>query len=149
MFRSSLGLGLTALVVFGAWSYSVSAEPESSAGGLGVYMDHRGDGAIELSDCSGKICGHVVWLREGAPAEACGREIIGNAAPVKDGVWDGGWILDPELDQKFDVELTKLNESELQVMGYLGTKLLSETFVWKKASADLPRCGVQGDIAQR
>lgn len=109
-------------------------------GSLGVFLDHNGDGAIELRPCGEKLCGHVVWLREGAPPEACGKEIIGDVVPVRDGVWDGGWILDPEADMKFDVEISRINDEEIQVMGYLGSKDLSETFVWKKAPASLAKC---------
>jgi hypothetical protein len=29
----------------------------------------------------------------------------------------------------------------LKVMGYMGTKWLSETYMWKRAPADLKRCG--------
>ncbi|MCH9807711.1 MAG: DUF2147 domain-containing protein [Alphaproteobacteria bacterium] len=149
MFRSLFGLVLTGLWGWGLMSHPGDFQPVGPVAELGVYIDHRGDGAIEFRDCAGKICGRVVWLRDGAPSEACGREIIGNAALVKNGVWDGGWILDPEIDQKFDVEITWLNKDEIQVMGYLGSKALSETFVWKKAAVGLPRCGVHGEIAQR
>lgn len=113
---------------------------ETETGSHGIYVDHRGDGAIELVSCGGKLCGQVVWIREGAPAEACGLAVIGNVAPVSKNVWDGGWILDPEIGEKFDVELTKLESGELQVVGYLGTKMLSETYLWKKAPENLPRC---------
>ena len=128
-----------AAIVTGAFLASGAvSEPEATA--LGTYVDHRGDGAIELTPCGSKLCGKVVWVREGAPPEACGLAVIGNVAPISKDVWDGGWILDPEIGQKFDVELTKLSTGELQVVGYLGTKALSETFVWKKAPDNLQRC---------
>lgn len=90
-----------------------------------------------------------MWLREGAAAEACGLAIIGDAALVREGVWDGGWILDPEIGEKFDVEITKLSGEEIQVMGYLGTKELSQTFVWKKAPKDLARCAAPSNVVLR
>jgi len=126
---------------------SVAANTAEQSPAVGVYLDHRGDGAIEFKPCGGKLCGHVVWVREGAPAEACGTEIIGDAAPVRDGVWDGGWILDPEIGQKFDVEITRLSGDEMQVMGYLGSKDLSETFLWKKAPPGLERCNLRSGVA--
>jgi len=112
---------------------SVTGNTAERSETLGVYLDHRGDGAIEFKQCGEKLCGHVVWVREGAPPEACGLEIIGDAAPVRDGVWDGGWILDPDIGQKFDVEITRLD--------------LSETFLWKKAPLDLARCNVRSGVA--
>lgn len=118
-----------------------------AAAEVGTYFDHRGDGAIEFSACGNKLCGRVVWVREGAPVEACGREVIGDVAPVAVGVWDGGWILDPEIDQKFDVEITKISDDQIKVMGYLGSKELSETFVWKKVPETLKRCPLPSDVA--
>lgn len=147
MRTSSKAIGVTALAAlstFLMYVQSVVAETETAtlavSKPLGIFVDHRGEGAIEILPCGGKLCGQVVWLREGAPSDACGLAVIGNVKPVAKNVWDGGWILDPEIGEKFDVELTKLDSGELQVVGYLGTKELSETYVWKKAPADLQRC---------
>ncbi|MBU2581738.1 MAG: DUF2147 domain-containing protein [Alphaproteobacteria bacterium] len=130
-----------------ATAASGEAAEAKGAGALGVYLDHRGDGAVEFADCGGKLCGRVVWVRQGLPADACGKEVIGSVARIREGVWDGGWILDPEIDQKFDVEISKLSDEEIQVLGYLGSKDLSETFVWKKAPQGLVKCTVQRDVA--
>ena len=34
-----------------------------------------------------------------------------------------------------------MGPKSLKVVGYMGTKLLSETMTWKRAPADLKRCG--------
>ncbi|HEU5018008.1 MAG TPA: DUF2147 domain-containing protein [Pseudolabrys sp.] len=31
---------------------------------LGLWVSQEGDVKVRLSDCGGKLCGHVVWLRE-------------------------------------------------------------------------------------
>lgn len=138
--------------------YSTTLEAEATDSGSvsapsprveGIYLDHRGDGAIEFKPCADKLCGHVVWVRAGATPEACGRQIIGDAARVRDGVWDGGWIFDPDSGQEFDVEITHLSDGDLQVMGYLGSKDLSETFVWKRAPAGLELCSGATDVAAK
>ncbi|MGE0653967.1 MAG: DUF2147 domain-containing protein, partial [Alphaproteobacteria bacterium] len=72
--------------------------------------------------------------------QACGLAIIGDAKPVAPGRWDGGWIFDPEEGRRYDVELTPLDDTRLKVTGYLGTKLFSETVIWKRAPAELKRC---------
>lgn len=150
MRTSSKAVGVVALAAMSSflmYAQTVYAVPESASASLGVFLDHRGDGAIEISPCDGKLCGNVVWIRDGAPPEACGLAIIGNVARVGKDTWDGGWILDPEFGDKFDVELTKLPSGELQVVGYWGTKALSETYVWKRAPADLQRCSAPQKIA--
>jgi hypothetical protein len=57
--------------------------------------------------------------------------------------WDGGWIIDPDKDpnKKYDVEITPISDQKLKVMGYAGMKFLSETMIWTRAKADLPKCG--------
>ncbi|NIO39972.1 MAG: DUF2147 domain-containing protein, partial [Burkholderiales bacterium] len=49
------------------------------------------------------------------------------------GTWDRGWIYDPEANSKYDVELKPIGSQKLRVMGYAGTKFLSETMIWKRA----------------
>jgi uncharacterized protein (DUF2147 family) len=107
---------------------------------MGVWIDHTGRGAVEITDCGGALCGRIVWLKEAANNEVCGVQILGDVKPAGPGVWDKGWIYDPERDSKFSVELKPLGEEKLRVTGYLGTKFLSETMTWQRARGDLERC---------
>ena len=70
-------------------------------------------------------------------------QIIGNVKPVAGGVWDSGWIYDPEKDLNTQIQrrADADGSQSLKVVGYMGTKLLSETMTWKRAPADLKRCG--------
>lgn len=107
----------------------------------GIWVDDKGRGAIEIKDCGGKLCGHVVWTRETADASrGCGKQIIGDAAPQGGSLWDGGWIYNPDKKKRYDVELKPLSDGTLRVKGYAGTKLFSRTMIWTKAPADLARC---------
>jgi len=110
----------------------------------GIWIDHTGRGAVEITKCGNGLCGHVMWVEDAENAEACGMQILGDVKPVSGGKWDGGWIYDPERDSKFDVELTPVGTNKLQVMGYAGLKFLSETMVWKRATSDLKRCDDKG-----
>jgi uncharacterized protein (DUF2147 family) len=106
----------------------------------GVWIDHTGRGAVEIVDCGGALCGHVVWVKDARNKSACRTQIIGNARPVSTNTWDRGWILDPDDNSKYSVELKTIGQDRLRVVGYMGTKLFSETFTWKRAPADLKRC---------
>ena len=134
-FLTTAAAAATLLCVVGA---NAATDPK------GVWIDHTGRGAVEITDCNGALCGRVVWLKDTENAEACGIQILGDVKPVGAGVWDKGWIYDPEQDARFSVELKPIGEEKLQVTGYLGTKLLSETMTWTRAPADLQRCA--GDI---
>lgn len=107
----------------------------------GVWINDTGRGAIEIKPCGEALCGHVVWVKDGGDAKGCGRQIIGDAQPVKAGLWDNGWIYSPEKKKRYDVELKPLDEDRLRVTGYAGSKFFSKTMIWKRAPADLERCG--------
>ena len=123
------------LLVCAAGSVSAASSPH------GVWIDHTGRGAVEITDCSGALCGRVVWVKDAADEDGCNMQIIGNAKPVAGGKWDGGWIWDPERRSKFDVELTPVGDQKLKVHGYAGMKLFGETMTWTRAPADFQRCG--------
>lgn len=124
----------------------------------GVWIDDTGDGAIEIAPCGDSICGRIVWLRspmdkagrpltDGYNPESanrkrpiCGLPVIGDLKLQKSGAWDAGWIYDPKEGKSYDVELKLRSADRLQVLGYIGTKFLSETFIWTRAPANLPRC---------
>jgi uncharacterized protein (DUF2147 family) len=114
---------------------ALAAEP------TGLWFDHTGRGAVEITRCGNQLCGHLVWLKDPAHAkEVCGIQIIGDVKPMGNGAWDGGWIYDPERQSKFSVELTPIGARSLKVVGYMGSKWLSETMMWTRAPADLKRC---------
>ena len=121
----------------------LGAGPAFAAEPTGLWYDHTGRGVVEIIKCGGNLCGKLVWLKNPSHKEGCGLQIIGDVRPVANGVWDGGWIIDPEkdLNTKYSVELTLVNPKSLKVVGYLGTKFLSETMMWKRAPNDLKRCG--------
>ncbi|MDO9384694.1 MAG: DUF2147 domain-containing protein [Hyphomicrobiaceae bacterium] len=128
-------LVLAAIVLPGAASAASDA--------TGVWLNDTGRGAIEIKQCGGALCGHVVWVKDGSDAKGCGRQIIGDAQPVKTGLWDNGWIYSPEKKKRYDVELKAMDGDKLRVTGYAGSKFFSKTMIWKRAPADLERCGTE------
>lgn len=108
----------------------------------GTWLDEAGKGAIEISDCSGRLCGKVVWVRDAKDKAGCNFQILGNVRPVGPNRWDNGWIIDPDRSttQRYDVELTLLNSNKLRVTGYAGVKFLSETVTWTRAQPGLQKC---------
>ena len=134
LMRSLIG----AIVVGGATCGAAAASSP-----IGVWIDHTGRGGVEITDCGGKLCGHLVWFKDGKHSkEGCNFQIIGNVKPMGSNRWDGGWIIDPDKDpkKKYDVEITAVSDQKLKVMGYAGMKFLSETMTWTRAPADLKKC---------
>jgi uncharacterized protein (DUF2147 family) len=65
-----------------------------SAGGdspIGIWMDDTGQGAVEIPDCSGKLCGRVVWLKSGCAGEKVGQW-SGGVVLSRGGVKPGHWL---------------------------------------------------------
>ncbi|MDX2307682.1 MAG: DUF2147 domain-containing protein [Hyphomicrobium sp.] len=119
------------------------------AGGdpTGVWMNDSGEGAIEITPCGSKMCGRLVWIKNKADIKrGCGKQIIGEVAKVGSSTWDNGWIYSPEKKRKFDVELKPLSNGNLKVTGYMGSKMFSQSFIWKPAPGDLMRCDGSGTI---
>jgi uncharacterized protein (DUF2147 family) len=134
MYKHALTFAVCVTVLGAAHPALAGSEP------TGLWIDHTGRGGVEITDCGGKLCGRLVWLKDGANKKACGTQIIGNARPVGKDTWDGGWIYDPEKGQKYSVELKPIGSDKLRVLGYMGSKLFSETMIWKRPSAELKRC---------
>jgi len=132
--------GVMVAVVVSCAAVSSAAVAAETADAKGVWIDHTGRGAVEIIDCNGRLCGSVVWLRDEKNSKACGVQILGNVPPIKPGIWDGGWIYDPEENAKYSVEISFASESKLKIYGYAGMKLFGETMYWTRAPAGLPRC---------
>jgi uncharacterized protein (DUF2147 family) len=118
----------------------------------GVWIDHTGQGAVEIHPCGQNMCGRIAWLKEpldkkgGGPAKdakgrpMCGLQIIGDLKPQANGAWENGWIYNPEEGQTFSAEIKLQSRDALLVTGYLGMKWLGEDFVWKRAPPTLGSC---------
>jgi uncharacterized protein (DUF2147 family) len=132
--KRALGPAIIALVATCGTAFAAPAP-------TGLWYDHTGRGAVEITECGGNLCGRLVWVKEAGHKEGCGLQIFANVKPVAGGKWDGGWIIDPEkdLNTKYDVEITPQGD-KLKVMGYAGTKFLNQTMIWTRAPATLPRC---------
>jgi uncharacterized protein (DUF2147 family) len=123
----------------------------------GVWIDHTGQGAVEIGPCSNlvgnlggnpgsnRVCGRVVWLKNPehksvSGKRICGSQVLGDLRKDGRNLWDAGWIYNPEGEERFSAYLELANADTLRVTGYLGFKLLGETFTWKRATTRLEFC---------
>jgi uncharacterized protein (DUF2147 family) len=111
----------------------------------GVWIDHTGQGAIEITPCGDRICGRVVWLKDPKHKSKsgkliCGTQVLGDLQKQGANAWESGWIYNPEDEERFSAALKLANPNTLLVTGYLGVKLLGETFTWKRSQGPLERC---------
>jgi uncharacterized protein (DUF2147 family) len=154
---------LVALAALPAAPVAIAQSPAKGAGTdgtLGVWYDDTGEGAVEIVPCGDRLCGRIIWLKSptdktGAPLTdalnpqpaqrqrpICNLQVIGDLQLQPGGAWDAGWIYDPKEGKSYNVELRLRGPDRLQVKGYIGTKLLSESFIWTRAPANIKRCSV-------
>jgi uncharacterized protein (DUF2147 family) len=101
--------------------------------------------AVEVFECSGLLCGRIVWLvRPRNPAgqpdldhlnpdpslrqrHLCGLTIIWGLQPDSPGRWSSGWLYDPQDGVTYDItaELTAPNTISARV--YRGVPLFGRT----------------------
>jgi uncharacterized protein (DUF2147 family) len=138
--KAACGLLLAlALLVGGAAAQAPPADV------TGLWIDHTGQGAVEITPCGDRICGRVVWLKNPSHKSKsgkliCGTQILGDLHRHPGNAWESGWIYNPEDEERFSAALKLTNANTLQVTGYLGIKLLGETFTWKRSTGPLERC---------
>jgi uncharacterized protein (DUF2147 family) len=126
--------------------------PGAAADVTGVWIDHTGQGAVEIAPCGAnggnpgnRVCGRVVWLknpehRSVSGKRICGTQVLGDLRKEAANTWDSGWIYNPEDEERFSASLQLANADTMKVTGYLGIKLLGETFTWKRATTTLEPC---------
>lgn len=120
----------------------------------GLWIDHTGQGAVEITPCGERVCGRVVWLKNPKHKSKsgkliCGTQVLGDLQRYPDNAWEAGWIYNPEDEERFSAALKLANANTLIVTGYLGIKLLGETFTWKRSPGPLERCAPTPPPANR
>lgn len=146
---ASLAIGVLA----GSASLAAAAPREA-----GIWYDDSGKGAVKVSVCGDKLCGHIYWLKEpnypdGKPLRdrlnpnqgqrmrsICGLQVIGGLAHMESGEWDSGWIYDPKEGKSYSVAVAMADANTLKVTGYLVMKMMGRTLTWTRAPDDLPSC---------
>ena len=134
-------LACSALLIAGV-AFAQAPSPDVT----GLWIDHTGQGAVEIVHCGSRVCGRVVWLKNPdhkskSGKRICGTQVLGDLQPRSDNAWEEGWIYNPEDEERFNAALKLANANTLIVTGYLGIKLLGETFTWRRSMAPLDRCG--------
>lgn len=133
----TITLAAAGLIIWTSGSDAATTDP------TGIWFDHNGRGAVEIAPCgSGNgLCGYVVHIKEAKNAKRCGLQILGNVTDNGD-----GWIYSPERGKKYSVELTRMSDDKLRVVGNAGS-FFSKTFTWNRAPDNIARCGEETAVA--
>lgn len=134
------------------------ASGQGAATVTGVWLDDEGKAGVDIQPCGAELCGRIVWLKEpmgpdGKPwtdklnpdaakrsRPVCGMQVMGGLKRATNGTWQDGWVYDPEEGKSYNLEISLKDAATLTVVGYIGIRLLSETFQWRRLPAGHPRC---------
>ena len=101
--------------------------------------------AIQIFDCSGLLCGRVIWLKDSLDAQGllkrdinnpdpaqrqrhvCGPTIIWNAHPTGPNRWEGGWFYNPDDGNTYRASMELKSTDLIIARIYLTLPILGET----------------------
>ena len=108
-------------------------------------MDVRHRVALQIFDCSGFLCGKIVWLLRpddpaGQPAldhrnpdpalrqrHLCGLTIVWGLRPAGQNHWSNGWLYDPKDGITYHVSARLTSATIITARVYRGTPLVGRT----------------------
>ena len=124
---------------------------------IGTWYNQEKDAQIEVYKCGEKFCGKIVWLKvpdypEGSkdgtpgtpkldhnnPDAAHSRDPIVGLNIVKDfsydqeNRWNGGSVYDPKNGKTYKGKMTLVDQSRLDLRGYIGISLIGRTTTWTR-----------------
>ncbi len=117
----------------------------------GVWLTEDKDAALTITNCSGQLCGRIVWLesatdQSGSPRldrknpdpakrthRICGLVVITNLKPSGPDTWEGS-VYNPQDGQTYSGEITVLSEKTLEVQAYIGLPIFGRSQIWTRAN---------------
>lgn len=117
---------------------------------IGKWMTESGKAKIEIFESGNKYYGKIVWMK--MPLDSNGNPKVDkhNPDPSKrkirmvglllvrsmeydgKGTWHNGTIYDPENGKEYKCKITKDQQGNLDLRGYIGVSLIGRTTVWKR-----------------
>ena len=114
--------------------------------------------AVQIFDCSGQLCGRIVWLRMARDSVGrlarddknpdpvfrqrplCGLTVLQGLQPAGLDRWNSGWLYNPEDGQTYRVSAELRSADVFLARIYLGVPLFGET----KTLLRVPRLRSEG-----
>lgn len=121
---------------------------------VGLWKPLAGNGVIQIYKQGDLYYGKLVWLKEpndpatGKPKtdvknsddQLKSRPLLGlvnlrNLQYAKENLWNNGKVYDPKSGNDYGCKITMINESTIEVRGFMGISLLGKTDTWKRVKS--------------
>ena len=111
---------------------------------IGKYMSENNEGMVEISKRDSKYYGKLVWNKNADKLDfnnpskteqtklLRGKELFNDFIFDGTGVWHKGTIYDPKNGKTYDCKVTREENGNLNVRGYIGISLIGRTSYWRK-----------------
>lgn len=104
-----------------------------------------GRAAVQIYDCTGLMCGRIIWLkvprnsvgqldrdkRNPDPAlrqrQLCGLTMLRDLRPAGPGRWGDGWFYNPDDGKTYRVSAQMVSDNVITARIYVGVPLLGQT----------------------
>ena len=116
---------------------------------VGVWLNEKGDGLIQIERQGDAYRGKIVGAPEGTRDDPDAKDVNNEDPALRDrrllGLvmmgsyefdgkrWAGGWIYDPDVGKRYKSRLTLKDQNTLEVRGYLGAPMFGRTQVWTRS----------------
>ena len=155
---TTVGVVLAAVAI--ASANSTEASRPLAAPPIGRWYAEGGAAQVDVSDCGGKLCGRVAWLRSPYDENGCevldrynpdhalrhrpviGLEIVRGLAPSPGSgtVWEGGTVYDPGSGNTYSASLSVVDDNRIELRGFVGIPLIGRTTRWVRVGSESETC---------
>ena len=150
MIRSAILCATLLLASVQIASAAATPDPE------GLWLTENKRAAVKVERCGDSICGTLAWIIKGGMEKdtknpdknlrdtpLCGMKILYGFTnnPKNAKVWEGGKIYKADEGDIYNATVSVLNDSKMNLRGYVGVPLFGKTQTWTRVSAkDYPAC---------
>lgn len=128
---------------------SLMASAASAAPAAGTWLSESGTTKVRITDCGGKLCGNVVWLKDPKGADGkpktdrfnqdeskrsrplLGVPVVQGMAPSGENKWSGK-IYNADDGKTYDAHVTVISDNAMNVQGCV-LSVLCKSQKWTRA----------------
>lgn len=112
---------------------SLTAAAAQAADATGIWLRDNGISKVKVAPCGNALCGHVVWLKEGAdPNAKIGQRVFYEMKPDGKGNWTGK-AFNPADGQTYSGKMS-VSGSTLTTAGCVMGGMICRSVNWTRAN---------------
>ena len=137
------------LALAAALGLALLTSAASAAPATGTWLSESGRTKVRITDCGGKLCGKVVWLKDATGADGkpktdrhnedeskrsrplLGVPVVQGMAPSGDNKWSGK-IYNADDGKTYDAHVTVISDNAMNVQGCV-LSVLCKSQKWTRA----------------